>query len=186
MSGGKSCSVAPGGDSNALSYQDCVINPGWWMMRASYRMCFHTLYDEKDIYRYSLQYLLINSVNIGESDYMPKLRYVDIGNWYFWLLRSSGNHCSNDCMGEKLHHWICKYTILTWIFVGLCVCIYIYIYIFIFLFFVFSNRKGDVRLLCSVTLFMQMSTKNISKNFSFEILHCPAYKESFRCVQTNE
>ena len=23
------------------------IFPGWWLMRTGYRMCFHTLYDEK-------------------------------------------------------------------------------------------------------------------------------------------
>ena len=30
----------------ALSYRNCVITPGWWLMRAGYHTCFHTLYDE--------------------------------------------------------------------------------------------------------------------------------------------
>ena len=31
---------------NALSYRNCVITPGWRLMRIWYSMCFHTLYDE--------------------------------------------------------------------------------------------------------------------------------------------
>ena len=33
--------------STALSYQNCVITPGWRLMRTWYHMCFHT-YDEKN------------------------------------------------------------------------------------------------------------------------------------------
>ena len=32
--------------STALSYRNCVITRGWWLMRTWYRTCFHTLYDE--------------------------------------------------------------------------------------------------------------------------------------------
>ena len=35
-----------GSGSTALSYQNCVITPGWRLMRAGYRTCFHTLYNE--------------------------------------------------------------------------------------------------------------------------------------------
>ena len=42
------CSAKSG--STALSYQNCVITPGWQLMRAGYCMCFHTLYDEKKIH----------------------------------------------------------------------------------------------------------------------------------------
>ena len=33
--------------SSTLSYWNCVIIPGWWLRRAGYCTCFHTLYDEK-------------------------------------------------------------------------------------------------------------------------------------------
>ena len=36
------------GGSTALSYRNCVITPGWRLMRTWYRMHFHTLYDEKN------------------------------------------------------------------------------------------------------------------------------------------
>ena len=32
--------------STVLNYRNCVITPGWWLMRAVYRMYFH-MYDEK-------------------------------------------------------------------------------------------------------------------------------------------
>ena len=51
LSVGKSCLVAPGVASTALSYRNSVITPGWRLMRAGYRTCFHTLYD-KNIYIY--------------------------------------------------------------------------------------------------------------------------------------
>ena len=35
--------------STALSYWNCVITPGWLLMRVGYRTCFHTLYDEKNL-----------------------------------------------------------------------------------------------------------------------------------------
>ena len=35
--------------NTALSYRDCVITPGWRLMRTWYHTCFHTLYDEKKI-----------------------------------------------------------------------------------------------------------------------------------------
>ena len=38
--------------NTALSYRNCVITPGWRLMRAEYRTCFHTLDDEKYIYIY--------------------------------------------------------------------------------------------------------------------------------------
>ena len=28
----------------------CIITPGWRLMRAVYHTCFHTLYDEKNVY----------------------------------------------------------------------------------------------------------------------------------------
>ena len=44
----------------ALSYRNCVITPGWWLMRTGYHMCFQTLYDEKkkNIYIYIYIYIL--------------------------------------------------------------------------------------------------------------------------------
>ena len=33
-----------------LSYRNCVITPGWRLMRARYRTCFHALYDEKNVF----------------------------------------------------------------------------------------------------------------------------------------
>ena len=36
--------------STALSCRNCVITPGWRLMRIGYRMCFRTLYDEKKGY----------------------------------------------------------------------------------------------------------------------------------------
>ena len=37
--------------STALSYRNCVITSVWWLMKARYRTCFHTLYDEiNDMY----------------------------------------------------------------------------------------------------------------------------------------
>ena len=45
---------------SALSYGDCVINPGWRLMRIGCRTCFHTLYDEKEYtYIYIYIYLFI-------------------------------------------------------------------------------------------------------------------------------
>ena len=38
--------------STTLRYRNCVITPGWWLMRTEYRTCFHTLYDEIYIYIY--------------------------------------------------------------------------------------------------------------------------------------
>ena len=29
-----------------FSYRNCVITPGWWLMRAGHRTCFQMLYDE--------------------------------------------------------------------------------------------------------------------------------------------
>ena len=45
----------------ALSYRNCVITPGWRLMRTWYRTCFHTLYDEKNkcIYIYIYIYIYI-------------------------------------------------------------------------------------------------------------------------------
>ena len=43
--GDNTVSVAQGGTATALSYRNCVITPGWRLMRAGYRTCFHTLYD---------------------------------------------------------------------------------------------------------------------------------------------
>ena len=33
-----------------MSNRNCVITPGWRLMRLGYRTCFHTLYDEKKYY----------------------------------------------------------------------------------------------------------------------------------------
>ena len=52
FSGGQSCSTARSG-SSALGYRNCVITPGWRIMRAEYRMCYHTLYDDICIYIHS-------------------------------------------------------------------------------------------------------------------------------------
>ena len=46
------------GGSIALSYRNCVITPGWRLMRTWYRTCFHTLYDE-NIYIYIYIYIYI-------------------------------------------------------------------------------------------------------------------------------
>ena len=35
--------------STALSYWNCVITPGWRLMRAGHHKCFQTLHDEKKI-----------------------------------------------------------------------------------------------------------------------------------------
>ena len=45
------------GGSTALSYRNCVITPGWRLMRTWYRTCFHALYEEKKkIWRNMLQW----------------------------------------------------------------------------------------------------------------------------------
>ena len=44
---------SPRSGSTALSYRNCIITPGWRLMRTWYRTCFHTLYDEKKRYVYS-------------------------------------------------------------------------------------------------------------------------------------
>ena len=44
------CSSSRSG-STALSYRNCVITPGWQLMSAGYRTCFHTLYDEKKLHK---------------------------------------------------------------------------------------------------------------------------------------
>ena len=47
LSGGKKLLGSARSGSTAFSYQNCVITPGWQLMKAGYRTCFHTLYDEK-------------------------------------------------------------------------------------------------------------------------------------------
>ena len=44
---------SPRSGSTTLSYRNCVITPGWRLTKAGYRMCFDTLYDEKDIFKNS-------------------------------------------------------------------------------------------------------------------------------------
>ena len=54
------------GGSTALSYRNCVITPGWRLMRTWYRTCFHTLGDEKN--RNS-----ISALETGDSTRSPYL-----------------------------------------------------------------------------------------------------------------
>ena len=64
--------------STALSYQNCVITSGWRLMRLGYRMCFHILYDEKNV---SLSWLANTMVFIGEHHL-----------WVWFCFSSSGQH----------------------------------------------------------------------------------------------
>ena len=48
--------------STALSDGNCVITPGWRLMRAGYRMCFHSYVEKKNIglYKNFLFFFFLN------------------------------------------------------------------------------------------------------------------------------
>ena len=50
LSGGTRCLVAHKEWQCRLELPKMFYHSGWWLMRAGYRTCFHTLYDEKKIY----------------------------------------------------------------------------------------------------------------------------------------
>ena len=54
--------------STALSYRNCVITPGWRLIRAGYRICFHTFNDENIyIYIYILAKWVERSLIVRET-----------------------------------------------------------------------------------------------------------------------
>ena len=84
LSGGKSCLVAPGVAVPPWATENCVITPGWRLMKTWYRTCFHTLYDKKNIYFWlnnidmfclHIFILILLKVNASSDIYIKKRNY---------------------------------------------------------------------------------------------------------------